>query len=74
MAHGAVHLAWTRVAGATEYEIWRSAPAVSNKRIGRTSATHFDDRHAKPRVAYTYAVRALNPRAAVARAREIRGA
>ncbi|MFL6028501.1 MAG: FG-GAP-like repeat-containing protein [Gaiellaceae bacterium] len=55
-----IQLSWSRVRGATSYEVWRSASASLRRLAARTTNARFDDRRARSRVTYTYTVRAHN--------------
>jgi hypothetical protein len=58
----AVSVAWSAAAGASSYEIWRSAVDDSGTaaQIGTDSASPFDDTSATPGVSYFYWVTATN--------------
>jgi FG-GAP-like repeat len=51
---------WRAVPGATGYQVWRSRRGRGRHVVGRTFRARFDDRRVARRVAYIYAVRAVN--------------
>jgi glycosyl hydrolase family 26 len=58
---GKVRVAWTSVANAAHYEVWRTETGDGKRvLIGTTTRSTFDDTRAGGR-AHSYAVRALNP-------------
>ena len=57
----ALKLTWSKVAGATGYEVWRAASSAGPfKLIKRTTATSFTNSYLTPGQAYVYKVRTYN--------------
>ncbi len=59
-AYGGPKITWSKVAGATKYEIYRKTKSSNWSSIGSTSSTSYIDSSAKNGTKYYYAIRAVD--------------